>query len=120
MRMDAQRDVTGQSSHLDGEHTLGDHFARANTHDSNPENSLRLRINEELGQAFGTVKCDRTARCGPGKLRDLHLAIFLLRLRFGKPAPGNFRISEYDCRDCVWLESDFVPHDRFDCDAAFM
>ena len=46
--MDAQRNITGQSSHLDGEHTLGNHFARANTYDSNSKNPLCLRIDEQL------------------------------------------------------------------------
>src|SRR5437899_11851622 len=118
--MDAQRDITGQGSHLDGEHALGDHFAGANTYDSNPENPLRLRVDEQLGHALGAVKRDRAARCGPGKLRDLYVAIFLLRLRLGEAAPGDLGIGKYDCRDCVWLEGDFVPRDGFDRDAAFV
>src|SRR4029077_20679221 len=101
MRMDAQRNITGQSSHLDGEHTLGNHFARANTYDSNSKNPLRLRIDEQLGHALGAVKRDRTARRSPGELRDFHFAIFLLRLRFGEAAPGDLGIGEYDCRYCV-------------------
>ena len=41
--MDAQGDITGQSSHLDGKHSFGDHFARTDTDnsDSLDENTLR-------------------------------------------------------------------------------
>ena len=68
----------------------------------------------------GTIERDRATGCGPGKLRDLDLAIFFLRLRFGQTAPGNFGIGEHDRGNRSRLERNFVPGNRLDRGSSFM
>ena len=61
MRMDRKGNVTRQCGHFDGEHTFGDHFARASAHDPHSEHAFGLRINKNLGHSFGTVERDGAA-----------------------------------------------------------
>ena len=70
-------------------------------------------IDEELGHAFGTVEGEGAARSCPGKLGNFDFAVFLLRLRLGEAAPGNFRIGENHRRNGARFEGDLVAGNGF-------
>ena len=118
--MDGHRHVAGERRHFDGEHAFGDQLAGARADDADTEHAFGLRIDEQLGHAFGTIEGDGASGRGPGKLRDFDLAIFFLRLRFGQAAPGDFGIGEDDRGNGVRLEGNFVSGDGFDGGAAFV
>ena len=73
-----------------------------------------------FGHAFGAIESHRAPGCGPGELRNLDLAIFLLRLSFGQTRPCDFRIGEDDGRNGIRFECNFVSRNVLDCGAAFM
>ena len=118
--MDGQCNVMSERAHFDGEHAFGDQFAGAYADDPNTQHALGLRIEDQLGHAFGAVESHGAAGGSPGKLGHFDLAIFFLRLGFGQAAPGDFRIGEDDGGDSVGLEGDFVSGDGFDGGASFV
>ena len=117
MRVDGQGYVAGQRRHFDGKHSFSDHLARARADDANAKYAFGMGIEEKLGQAFGPVNRDGAAGGSPGKFSDFDLAIFFLRLRFRQATPGDFGIGEYDRRNGVRFEGNFVSGDGFDRDA---
>ena len=68
--MDGHADIGRQRAHLDGQYAFGDQFARAHAHDSDTEDALRLRIDEQLGETFWPVEGDGSPRSSPRKFGD--------------------------------------------------
>ncbi len=81
--MDCHRDIAGQRGHLDGQNAFGNQFTGPSADNSHAQHALGLRIDEQLSHSLGTVQCDGTAGCAPGKLRHFDLAIFFFRLSLG-------------------------------------
>src|SRR5215831_16506553 len=114
MWMDAQRNVGGDSRHLDRKYSFGDHFSRSHTDNANAEHAFRVRIEDQLRHSLRTIKGYRASGRSPGEFRNFDLAIFFLCLRFRQTAPSHFRISEHDSRDGMGFEGNFVSSDGFD------
>ena len=53
--MDTEPEIGHRRAHLDRDHALGDQFARAAPGDANTQNVLRLRIDDDLGDAGRSV-----------------------------------------------------------------
>ena len=56
MWMDREREVLCGRAHLNGQNTFRDQFAGAVPNNSHAENSLRFRLDDQLGQTFRSVK----------------------------------------------------------------
>src|SRR5215471_4851204 len=55
MGMNGQSDVLSQRRHFNRKHTFGDEFSRSCADDADAEYPLRVRVEDELGHAFGTI-----------------------------------------------------------------
>src|SRR5579863_1625012 len=120
VRMDGERDVLRDGTHLDGENAFGNQVARACSHNSDTQNAFALRINDELGHTLGAVERHSPAGSAPGELGNFDLTIFFLCLRFSKTSPGDFGIGEDDGGNGVGLEGDLVSGDGFGGGSSFM
>ena len=82
--------VVDLAAHFDCQHRFGDQLAGARADDTTADNSVRLRINEPLGQTIGGAD-----RLGPPAGRpwidfDVDLAARLFRFIFGQSRPCDF------------------------------
>src|SRR5262245_54337698 len=71
MRMHDLCEVARCRAHFDSEHAFADEFAGTMTDDANAEDAFAFRFDDEFGQAFGPIKCQRATRGGPWKFCDL-------------------------------------------------
>ena len=98
VRMHGQGDILGCGPHLDGKRPLGDEFTGPVSHDAHPEHTLGVGIDDQLGQAFGMVKGERTPGGGPREFGDLDRNSLCLGLRQSTPV----WLHEYPCySDCL-------------------
>src|SRR5580658_203369 len=118
--MDGHADIGRQRAHFYGQHAFGDQFARARAHNPDAQHAFGLRIDQQLGETFGAVDGDGTARRGPWKLGYGDLAALFFGLRFGEAGPCDFGIGEDDRGNRVRFEGNFVAGDGFDGGAAFV
>ena len=77
-------------------------------------------IDDQLGHAVGAIERQRAARGGPREPRDGDLALLLLGLVLGQPAPRQLGIGEDDGRNRQRLERHALAGDRLDGDAPFV
>ena len=75
--------VARGGAHLDREHAFADQLAGADASDADAENSFRLGLDDQLGQAVGPIEGQRAARGAPQELGDFDLDVF--GLGFGFP-----------------------------------
>ena len=61
VRMDRQFEIGRVRPHFDRENTLSDKFACARTDQTHAEDSLRFRIEDELGQPIGAIERNSAA-----------------------------------------------------------
>src|SRR5579862_1731059 len=87
VRMNCQCYVLGERRHFNRQYTFRNHLSRARAYDSHSQDPFILWIDEEFRHALGAIESNGAAGGGPGKLGDLNLAIFFLRLRLRQAAP---------------------------------
>ena len=80
--MDRHRHIARQRSHFDSQHSLGDQFSGAGANNSNAQNALAVRIDDQLGHSIWTVDRNRSPRCAPGEFRHFDFTFFFFRLSF--------------------------------------
>ena len=92
----------------------------ARADDTDAEDALSLRIDDQFRHAFRSVERDGAAGGAPWVLCDLVFAALLFGLRLGEAGPGDFRIGENDRGNSIGLEGDLVAGDRFGGGASLM
>src|SRR5689334_17014795 len=90
VRMDGLREVFGGRAHFDGECAFADEFAGAMADDPDAQDALGLRVDDQFGEAFGTIEGQSTARSTPREFGNFDFDFFGAGFGFGKASPGYF------------------------------
>src|SRR5262245_37145690 len=101
--MDRQLEVGRQRGHFDREDALGNELPGAGSGETYPEYPLRLRIDDELGQAVWSVNRDGATNGRPRELGNLHFLALLRRLGLRETAPGHLGVGKDDGRNRLGL-----------------
>ena len=113
VRVDAEGKVLRGRAHLDGEHALGDEFARAVPDDAHAQHALGGGVNDELRETVSAVEGQRAAARAPRELRHGDFDAFGLRLSFGKAAPRDLGVGEDDGGDDGFVRAARFAGDDF-------
>ena len=65
VRVNAVGKVARGGAQLDRQHSFADQFAGAVADNSDTENALGLRFDDQFGQAIGTIECQCAPGCAP-------------------------------------------------------
>src|SRR5260370_709357 len=113
VRVDAQGHIAGQRSHLNREYAFGNQLPRSSADDANSKYAFRLRVHQQLGHSFRTVKRNRPTRSCPGKLRHFDLAASLLLVLRCQPPPSHLSLASYDSPPSLRSQSPSPPRTSF-------
>lgn len=112
--MTCARDVLARCAVLDGQRSLGDHLAGVGSDDVHAEDTVSLRIRDELNQAF-RVQVRLGARVGAER-EGAHIVLDTSRLDLGLVLadPGDLRVGVHDTRDRAVVDVSVALLDVFD------
>ncbi len=96
MRMDRFGYVSNFTTHLDRQNSFGDQLAGTRADDAATEDLMCLRVDQPLGEAFGTTDGLSTTAGGPRIRFDVDGSTFALGLIFSQTRPSNFWIGKDD------------------------
>ena len=99
---------------------LRDQLAGIAADDAAAEHAMRLRIEQQLGEALVAADRERAAARDPGEQALLERDALRLRFGFGEPDPGHFRIRVGDRRNHAHVERALLPGRDFRGDLAFV
>src|SRR5690606_32228638 len=89
VRVDRVGEIVRDGSHLDREDALGDELSRARADDADAQDSLGLRIEDDLRQALGAPERERATRHRPREAADADLDALRAGLLLLESAPRD-------------------------------
>ena len=120
MRVDRKSDIGGVAAHFDRECRLGDQIARIRADDAGADDSMRLFVEEQLGQAFITPERQRASIRRPRERRLFVLDATRLRVGLGQAHPCDLGIRVGHRRNHARIEESFLAMRHFGCELALV
>src|SRR5262245_30891137 len=82
------------------------------------EDAFRLRVNDQLGHAFGTIERQCATRGAPWKFYDLDCLPLRFCISLGKSTPCEFRVGKDDSGYDYIFRSAFFTTNNFNVNAS--
>ena len=113
MGMNGFAQVFTDRGHLHRQDAFSNQLASTGTGNGDAEDTIRLRIDDQLGHAVVTAQSQGSAVAAPGKLGSFDLDLAFSSLGLGQSAPGDFGIGKDHCGDRAGIEHCCPAGSRF-------